>query len=258
MKENPPLYRDPSDETWRPFRIMAEFVDGFETMSQVGQAVCVFGSARATADQPHYRAAEAVGKKLVEKGFAVITGGGPGIMEAANKGAFQSGGTSVGLNITLPNEQDANAYQNISLEFHYFFARKVMFVKYCVGMVCFPGGFGTLDEFFEAMTLIQTGKSPAYPVVLFDSAFWSPLVSFMRTTLLERYGSISPEDLDLFLVTDDVDRAVDHLRMCVDRSIGALRHPSAAEEVAMPQEVRISGEGTRYGKPTKRRNANFE
>jgi hypothetical protein len=258
MKESPPLFRDPSEETWRLFRIMAEFVDGFETMSQVGQAVCVFGSARAGADLPPYRTAEALGRRLVEKGFAVITGGGPGIMEAANKGAFQAGGTSVGLNITLPKEQDANAYQNISLEFHYFFARKVMFVKYCVGMVCFPGGFGTLDEFFEAMTLIQTGKSPAYPVVLFDTAFWSPLVAFMRSTLLERYKAIAPEDLDLFLVTDDVDQAVDYLRKCVDRNLDALRHPSSAEEVTMPHEARISGEGTRYGKPAKRHNAQFE
>jgi len=258
MKEDAPLYRDPAQETWRLFRIMAEFVDGFETMSQVGQAVCVFGSARATADMPHYQAAQSLGAKLVARRFAVITGGGPGIMEAANKGAFQAGGTSVGLNITLPQEQDANPYQNISLEFHYFFARKVMFVKYCVGMVCFPGGFGTMDEFFEAMTLIQTGKSPTYPVVLFDSKFWSPLVSYMRGTLLDEYRAIAPADLDLFLVTDDVDHAVNHLRTSVDRSLNGLRHPSSAEEMSMPHEQRITGEGTRYGRPLKKRSSSFE
>jgi uncharacterized protein (TIGR00730 family) len=258
MADTSPLYRDPAQETWRLFRIMAEFVDGFETMSQVGQAVSVFGSARSTPEQPAYASAERLGGRLVEKGFAVITGGGPGIMEAANKGAFQAGGTSVGLNITLPHEQEANPWQNVSLEFHYFFARKVMFVKYSMGMVCFPGGFGTMDEFFETMTLIQTGKSPVYPVVLFDSAFWSPLAAFMRGTMLERYASISPEDLDLFLVTDDVDHAADHLRACVDRSLGELRHPTPAEERAMPWEQRITGEGTRYGRPPRRRQTNFE
>jgi hypothetical protein len=258
MSKSPPLYRNPAEETWRLFRIMAEFVDGFETMSQVGQAVSVFGSARATADTAHYAAAERLGARLVQKGFTVITGGGPGIMEAANKGAFQAGGTSVGLNITLPHEQDANPYQNISLEFHYFFARKVMFIKYCVGMVCFPGGFGTLDEFFEAMTLIQTEKSPKFPVVLYDSAFWSPLVGFMRSAMLEQFKTIGAADLDLFLVTDDVDQAVGHLRKSVDRHLEELRHPTSAEEVTMPHEHRITGEGTRYGRPTKRRNAHFE
>jgi hypothetical protein len=248
-----PLYRDPAQETWRLFRIMAEFVDGFETMSHVGQAVSVFGSARATPDMPHYQGAEKLGRKLVEKGFGVITGGGPGIMEAANKGAFEAGGVSVGLNITLPHEQDGNAYQNVSLDFHFFFARKVMFVKYCLGLICFPGGFGTMDEFFETMTLVQTGKSPRYPVVLFDSKFWTPLVDFMKTTLLQEYNTISPEDLDLFFVTDDVDQAVDHMRMCVNKSLPDFRHPTSEEELSLPQEVHITGEGTRYGRPSKRR-----
>ncbi|MEK6643464.1 MAG: TIGR00730 family Rossman fold protein [Planctomycetota bacterium] len=253
-----PLFRDPAQETWRLFRIMSEFVEGFETMSQVGEAVCVFGSARTPTTSPIFQSAERLGAALVKKGFAVITGGGPGIMEAANKGAFQAGGTSVGLNISLPHEQDANPYQNIGIEFHYFFARKVMFVKYCVGMVCFPGGFGTMDEFFEAMTLIQTGKSPAYPVVLFDSKFWSPLMNMMRTTMLETYQTISQDDLELFLVTDDVEQAVEHIRTSVDRSIAELRHPTTVEEAAMPQEQRISGEGTRYGKRSRRKWTNFE
>ncbi len=246
-----PIFRDPSQETWRLFRIMAEFVDGFETMSQVGQAVAVFGSARTNASEPHYKAAEKLAAKLVEKGLAVITGGGPGIMEAANKGAFEAGGTSVGLNITLPHEQEGNAYQTIGLEFHYFFARKVMFVKYSLGLVCFPGGFGTLDEFFETMTLIQTEKSPRYPVVLYDSRFWSPLVDFMRNTLLNEYRTISPQDLDIFKVTDDIDEAVEYLRCCIDTALPELRHPTLKEEITMPAERRISGEGLRMGKPSR-------
>lgn len=248
-----PLYRDPSQETWRLFRIMAEFVDGFETMSCVGQAVSVFGSARTLPTDPFYRDAEQLGRRLVEQGFAVITGGGPGIMEAANKGAFEAGGTSVGLNITLPHEQDANPYQSVSMEFHYFFVRKVMFVKYCVGMICFPGGFGTLDEFFEAMTLIQTGKSPTYPVVLFGSKFWTPFVGFLRETLLDEYKTISRDDLNLFMVTDDIEAAAAHVRMCVNRSLSDLRQPTTEEEVKMPVEERITSEGLRYGKPSKKR-----
>jgi len=253
-----PLYRDPSHETWRLFRIMAEFVDGFETMSGVGQAISVFGSARTTPDSSLYKAAETLGGKLVEQGFGVITGGGPGIMEAANKGALLAGGTSVGLNITLPHEQEANAFQNISLEFRYFFVRKVMFVKYCLGMVCFPGGFGTMDEFFEAMTLIQTGKSPAYPVVLYGARFWKPFVECFRATMLEEFATISPQDLELFLVTDDLDQAVDHLRARINRSLAELRHPSDQEESAMPLESRITGEGTRHGRSPRRRTPQFE
>jgi uncharacterized protein (TIGR00730 family) len=232
---------------------MAEFVDGFETMSEVGRAICFFGSARSKPDMPHYKNAEEVAARLAREDFAVITGGGPGIMEAANKGAFEAGGTSVGLNITLPEEQEGNAYQNVSLEFHYFFARKVIFVKYCLGMVCFPGGFGTMDEFFETMTLIQTGKSEAYPVVLFDSKFWNPLVDYMRNTMLEGYATISPKDLGLFLITDDVDEAVAHIRTKVEEHLAEQIPQSSAEEAALPYEQRITGEGTRYGRPPRRR-----
>lgn len=210
MHTPPRLYRDPSQETWRLFRIMAEFVEGFEAMSGVGQAVSVFGSARAGPDEPHYQQAERLGARLVERDFAVITGGGPGIMEAANKGAFVAGGTSVGLNITLPHEQEANAFQNISLEFHYFFVRKVMFVKYSCGFVGLPGGFGTLDEIFEAITLKQTGKMPPFPVVLFGRSFWEGLLEWLSEEPL-RLGAISAGDLALFHVTDSPEEVADRI-----------------------------------------------
>jgi uncharacterized protein (TIGR00730 family) len=197
--------RTPAEDVWRVFRIMAEFVDGFDVMGRVGPAVSIFGSARATPADPNYATAERLAAELTRRNFAVITGGGPGIMEAANKGAFEAGGTSVGLNITLPEEQEANRYQNVSVEFHYFFCRKVMFLKYAVGYVCFPGGFGTMDEFFEAMTLIQTGKTARFPVILVGTDFWNPLVQWMKTYQLEKHGWISPGDLNLFTVTDDVD-----------------------------------------------------
>lgn len=257
MAKNEPLYRDPARETWRLFRIMAEFVDGFEEMSRVGQAICVFGSARTPPGQPQYQLAVELAGKLVKHGFGVITGGGPGIMEAANKGAYEAGGTSVGLNITLPEEQEGNDYQNVSMEFHYFFVRKVIFVKYCLGMVCFPGGFGTMDEFFETMTLIQTGKSAGCPVVLMDSRFWTPLIDFMQNTLLKEYAAISEEDLNLFLLTDDVDEAVDYLRRNVDLSLGGVRQPGTAEEASTPSEQRITGEGTRYGRPLRHKPRSF-
>lgn len=187
------------------FRIMSEFVDGFDVMGRLGPGVSIFGSARAKPDDPYYLQAEKLAGELARHNFAVITGGGPGIMEAANKGAIEAGGTSIGLNITLPEEQAANDYQNVSLEFRYFFCRKVMFLKYAVGYVCFPGGFGTMDEFFESMTLIQTGKTGRFPVVLVGSAFWSRMVDWMKTNQLDAHGYISPEDLDLFTVTDDVE-----------------------------------------------------
>jgi uncharacterized protein (TIGR00730 family) len=248
MSQKPTLYRDPNEETWRIFRIMAEFVEGFELLAGIGQAVSVFGSARIKPGELYYKLAEDLGRRLVEADFAVITGGGPGIMEAANKGAYEAGGTSVGLNITLPMEQAGNRYQTHSMEFHYFFCRKVMFVKYAVGLVCFPGGFGTMDEYFESMTLLQTEKIPVYPVVLFGSEFWNPLTDYLRQTMLEKFAAISPKDLDLFLVTDDVDVTVKHLRSCVNRSLSELRHRTMAEEATLPPAERISGEGTRYGR----------
>jgi len=200
-----------AEETWRVFRIMAEFVEGFETMARVPPGVSVFGSARCGPDDPYYLQAQRLGGELVKQGLAVITGGGPGIMEAANKGAFEAGGESVGLNIYLPKEQLANQYQTVSLDFRYFFCRKVMFVKYAVAFVCFPGGFGTMDEFLESMTLIQTGKADRFPVILFGSEFWKPLLDWMRGVQMERHHYIDAGDLDLCEVTDDVDRTVERI-----------------------------------------------
>src|SRR5436305_15295280 len=193
-------------DSWRVFRIMAEFVGGFEVMAPVGKAVTLFGSARTRPDEKMYKAAAETARLLARSGFAVITGGGPGIMEAANKGAFEAGGTSVGLNITLPQEQEANRYQTVGLDFHYFYARKVMFVKYASAFVCFPGGFGTLDEFFEVLTLVQTLKVEPYPIVLYGSGYWSGLVDWLRDQLMPRF--IDPEDTDIFRVVDTPKEAV--------------------------------------------------
>ena len=210
-------------ETWRIFRIMSEFVDGFEVMSAVGPAVSIFGSSRATPDDRYYKQAQALAAKFVEQGLAVITGGGPGIMEAANKGAIEAGGTSVGLNITLPEEQLPNKYQNVALDFRYFFCRKVMFVKYALAFVCFPGGFGTMDEFFESMTLIQTEKSRKMPVVLFGNEFWEPLRKWMETIMRDQHGYIGPDDLGLFHIVDDLDEAVSCVISGCPDEIAALK-----------------------------------
>ncbi|RPI62428.1 MAG: TIGR00730 family Rossman fold protein [Planctomycetaceae bacterium] len=198
------------DDTWRIFRIMSEFVDGFEAMSRIGPAVSVFGSARTPESDFYYKEARKLGRMLAESGFSVITGGGPGIMEAANRGAHDVGGMSVGLNITLPHEQSANPYATVRLDFHYFFARLVMFVKYACSFVCFPGGYGTLHEFYNSMTLIQTGKAEKFPVVLVGKDYWSGLVKWMRKTLLDdgTYDKIDRIDLDLFTVTDDLEEAL--------------------------------------------------
>jgi uncharacterized protein (TIGR00730 family) len=199
------------EETWRIFRIMAEFVEGFELMSQVGPAVTVYGSARLTPVSDTYEQAVVLGRKLVKAGFAVITGGGPGIMEAANRGAYEAGGISVGLNIQIPTEQQPNPYITHGLSFDYFFARKVMFVKYAVALACFPGGFGTMDELFEILTLLQTHKTKPSPVVLIGTKFWAPLVDWMRKTLIEEFATINHSDVDLFMLTDDLDEAVEYI-----------------------------------------------
>ncbi len=195
------------EDPWRVFRIMAEFVDSFEILSQVGPAVTIFGSARTKPDDPYYRAAVTMGKELARNNLAVITGGGPGIMAAANRGAAQAKGKSVGLNIELPFEQKGNTYANVPLRFHYFFSRKVCFVKYSIAFVYMPGGFGTLDEFFEVLTLVQTQRIPRFPLILFGRDYWSGLVRWMKS-VLEKDKKISPGDLDLFLVTDDTREAV--------------------------------------------------
>lgn len=194
-------------DPWRVFRIMGEFVEGFDTLAELGPAVSIFGSARTLPDDPMYAAAEATARRLAEVGFAVITGGGPGIMEAANKGATEAGGESVGCNIELPFEQGMNAYVRTAIDFRYFFVRKTMFVKYAEGFIIFPGGYGTLDELFEALTLIQTGKVRNFPVVLFGSQYWSGLIDWLRNVMLQE-GKISPGDLDIMVITDSPEEAV--------------------------------------------------
>lgn len=198
------------EDPWRIFRIMAEFVDSFETMSQVGPAVCVFGSARTRPSNPYYKAARELGRKLAQSQVAVITGGGPGIMEAANRGASEAKGKSIGLNIELPFEQKGNNYANLPINFHYFFARKVCFVKYSLGFVFMPGGFGTLDEFFEVLTLVQTHRVSHFPIILFGRKHWKGLLSWIDATVAES-GYISPSDSSLYTVTDSVDEAVRQL-----------------------------------------------
>jgi uncharacterized protein (TIGR00730 family) len=184
-------------------RIQAEFVEGFGSLAELGPAVAVFGSARTSADDPVFDQAQALGRGLAEAGFAVITGGGPGVMEAANKGAQEAGGVSVGLGIELPFETGLNRYVDVGVNFRYFFARKIMFVKYAQGFVVLPGGFGTLDELFEALTLVQTEKVTSFPILLVGSGYWSGLVDWVRETMLAA-GTISAGDLDMFRVTDDV------------------------------------------------------
>ncbi|MFB3891576.1 MAG: TIGR00730 family Rossman fold protein [Phycisphaerae bacterium] len=229
-------------DTWRIFRIMSEFVEGFEVMGRIGPAVSVFGSARTPESDPFYAKARQLARMLAEKGFAIVTGGGPGIMEAANRGAHEVGGTSVGLNITLPHEQKFNPYANLRMDYHYFFARLVMFVKYACSFVCFPGGYGTLHEFFNSMTLIQTGKAEKFPVILIGKRYWRGLTDWMRKTLLDNeYAKIDPGDLALFHVTDDLAEAVSiidearHLVLTAPRRAGLVR----------------SGEGTLMGFPAK-------
>jgi len=200
-------------DTWRVFRILAELVEGFDTLSRVGAAVSMFGSARCKAGDPEYALAETIAFKLAERGFAIITGGGPGVMEAGNKGAQRAGGTSVGLNIRLPEEQAPNRYQTISLDFRYFFLRKLMFVKYAMSFILLPGGYGSLDELFEALTLIQTRRIKRFPVFLVGSDFWTPMVSWLEKGPLER-GLISPKDLKLFKVVDDPDELVEFIAWC--------------------------------------------
>lgn len=190
-----------AQDTWRIFRIMSEFVDGFEELSQLPPAVAIFGSARVRRGSRAYKLGEEIAALLVQKGYSVITGGGPGVMEAANKGAAEAKGISVGLNIRLPMEQEANPYSNKALDFRYFFVRKVMFVKHSQAFVILPGGFGTLDELFEAVTLIQTQKIKPFPVVLVDSRYWGGLLDWVRTTLVSE-KMISPGDLDILRIAD--------------------------------------------------------
>jgi uncharacterized protein (TIGR00730 family) len=204
-------HRGPTDwvhtDPWRVMRIQSEFVEGFGALSELGPAVGVFGSARTAAEHRYYAMAEEVGAKLVQAGFAVITGGGPGAMEAANKGACEAGGVSVGLGIELPFESGLNAWVDKGINFRYFFARKTMFVKYAQGFIVLPGGLGTFDELFEALTLRQTGKITSFPIVLLGTAYWSGLIDWLRETVAAE-GKIAASDLDMLVLTDDVDEAV--------------------------------------------------
>ncbi|MFK8076850.1 MAG: TIGR00730 family Rossman fold protein [Granulosicoccus sp.] len=195
-------------DSWKIFQIMAEFVDGFQQLADLSPSVSIFGSARFKPDNPYYKASEELARLLSDSGFAVVSGGGPGVMEAVNKGGFAGKSASVGLNIKLPHEQSGNAYQDISVNFKYFFARKVMFVKYASAYVVMPGGFGTLDEMAEILTLVQTGKSKKIPIILYGSEFWGGLIEWFKSSLVVN-GTISAEDLNLFHVTDDPQFVVD-------------------------------------------------
>ena len=200
-----------TNDSWAIFKVMSEFVDGFEKMSRIGPCVSIFGSARSKPGDKYYELAENIAFKLTQHGYGVITGGGPGIMEAGNKGAHRGGGVSVGLNIELPFEQKDNPYidRDKNLEFDYFFVRKVMFVKYAQGFVAMPGGFGTMDELFEAITLIQTKKIGKFPIILVGTEFWSGMIDWIKQVLLEKHGKISPQDMDLFSVVDTAEEVVE-------------------------------------------------
>lgn len=195
-------------ESWKIFQIMAEFVEGYEQLATISPSVSIFGSARIKEDHPYYQLTEELAFQLSESGFSVVSGGGPGIMEAANKGAYRGKSKSIGLNIILPHEQSGNPYQDISLYYRHFFSRKVMFVKYASAYVVVPGGFGTLDELAEILTLIQTGKSRRFPIILMVRQFWEPLIDWFKNTLVEE-GTISPEDLDLFQIIDEPEAVVE-------------------------------------------------
>ena len=232
-----------SSDPWRVFRIMGEFVEGFDSLACIGPAVTIFGSARVPPDSPEYQAARETARLLGEAGFSVITGGGPGIMEAANRGARDAGVLSVGCNIELPFEQAVNPYVDIAINFRYFFVRKTMFVKYAEAFVIFPGGFGTLDELSEALTLIQTGKVRDFPVVLFGSAYWSGFLGWIREVLLAE-GKISPDDVDLMVVTDDPEEVA---RIIIEKSGSILK---GAKHPAIPRSHIVEGTFHAHAKPS--------
>src|SRR5690554_4514360 len=224
------LHGDP----WRVMRIQSEFVEGFGALAELGAAVSVFGSARTRPDHPDYALGEQLGAALVEAGYAVITGGGPGVMEAANKGACEAGGVSVGLGIELPFEQGMNEWVDLGVNFRYFFARKTMFVKYALGFIVLPGGFGTMDELWEALTLVQTGKVNSFPIVLVGSEYWGGLLAWARDTMV-RAGTIAEADLDLIQVVDTAEEAVDRVR---DRL--ALMRDEAESQARTAEEASTS------------------
>jgi uncharacterized protein (TIGR00730 family) len=234
-------FLDTTSDAWRVFRIMGEFVEGFDTLARLGPAVSIFGSARIKPDDPMYQTAERVGRRLAEEGFAVITGGGPGIMEAANRGASEAGGDSVGCNIELPFEQGMNAWVDIAINFRYFFVRKTMFVKYAEAFVIFPGGFGTMDELFEALTLIQTGKVRDFPVILFGTGYWGGMIDWIRTTMLAE-GKIGENDLGLLVCTDSIDETIQTVVDCYEQHCAKAR---AHSEAARLEETARGADGGR-------------
>jgi len=223
----------PVQDLWRIFRIMAEFTEGFDELSNVGPAVSIFGSARTPPDHKYYKLAEETARLFVKEGFAIITGGGPGIMAAANKGAIEEGGKSIGLNIDLPMEQMPNPYQNMPMHFRYFFCRKVMFLKYAHGFIVFPGGFGTMDEFFESLVLIQTFKQASFPVVVMCRDYWQGLLDWTNDVMLKQYGYISPEDMNVFTIVDEPEEAV--------KIITDFREANGKSGLQLPNGMRTNG-----------------
>jgi uncharacterized protein (TIGR00730 family) len=212
-------------DPWRALRILSEFVDGFTQLAAIPPAISLFGSARIGRDDPMYETARTVGRQLAEAGFAVITGGGPGVMEAANRGCQEGGGFSIGCNIELPFEQVANPYLDLLLDFNYFFVRKTMFVKYAEGFVVFPGGFGTLDELFESLTLIQTGKVQHFPVILYGSEYWAGLLDWLRSPVLAQ-GKVAPKDLELFRICDSPEKVIESILEILGGKDGAEGQPA--------------------------------
>lgn len=228
-------------ESWRVFRIMSEFVEGFDLLEGLGPAITLYGSARTKPDNPQYQAAVETARLLGEAGFAIITGGGPGMMQAGNEGAHKANAMSVGLNIELPFEQHINPYVDLEMDFRFFFSRKTMLVRYASGYVIFPGGFGTMDELFESLTLIQTGKLRTFPVVLFDTAYWGGLVDWLKNTMAAE-GKIAPSDLDLIFVTDSPEEARDHIIRCL-KDGNAHQASEQASTEALMEAVREAAQG---------------
>jgi uncharacterized protein (TIGR00730 family) len=233
-------------DAWRALRILSEFVEGFDTLADLPPAVSVFGSARSKPESPECELAERMGRALALAGYAVITGGGPGVMEAANRGAAEAGGLSVGLGIELPFEQGLNDWVDINIDFRYFFVRKTMFVKYAQAFVVLPGGFGTMDELFEALTLVQTKKVTRFPVVLMGTGYWRGLLDWMRTAMAAE-AKIGPEDLDLLKVTDDVDEAVNHI-VHADRALAAEQEAALAWATESQAEAALAAEQAGAGR----------
>lgn len=236
-----PMFDFTHTDPWRVFRIMGEFVDGFDTLADLGPAVSIFGSARTPRDHAYYQAAVETGRLLAEAGFAVVTGGGPGIMEAANKGAVEAGGQSVGCNIELPYEQGTNAYVETSINFRYFFVRKTMFVKYAEAFIIFPGGFGTMDELFEALTLIQTGKVRDFPVILYGKSYWKGLLDWM-VERMQGEGKVAEHDLELLVLTESPEEAVSVIVDCYEAQCAEAAALSEGVE-GRPQPLVQNGRG---------------